>query len=72
MIIFVLGLLVLGLPVAFAMFIAGAIGHIMVVGYMQAIFSIPVVFYENMSRGTIVVVPIFVVMGMFAWKAGLG
>jgi len=71
MTILVLGLLVLGLPVAFAMFIAGAIGHVIVVGPMQAIFSIPVVFYENMSRGTIVVVPIFVLMGMFAWKAGL-
>ena len=71
MILLVLCLLVLGLPVAFAMFIAGAIGHIIVVGYMQAIFSIPVVFYESMSRGTIVVVPIFVLMGMFAWKSGL-
>jgi tripartite ATP-independent transporter DctM subunit len=71
MILLVLCLLVLGLPVAFAMFIAGAIGHIIVVGTMQAIFSIPIVFYENMSRGTIVVVPIFVLMGMFAWKSGL-
>jgi C4-dicarboxylate transporter, DctM subunit len=71
MILLVLCLLVLGLPVAFAMFIAGAIGHILVVGYMQAIFSIPVVFYDNMSRGTIIVVPIFVLMGMFAWKSGL-
>jgi len=71
MIILVFCLLVMGLPVAFAMFIAGAIGHIIVVGTMQAIFSIPVVFYENMSRGTIVVVPIFVLMGMFAWKSGL-
>jgi C4-dicarboxylate transporter DctM subunit len=71
MILLVLCLLVLGLPVAFAMFIAGAIGHILVVGYAQAIFSIPVVFYENMSTGTIIVVPIFVLMGMFAWKSGL-
>lgn len=71
MILLVLCFLVLGLPVAFGMFIAGAIGHILVVGYMQAIFSIPIVFYENMSRGTIVVVPIFVLMGMFAWKSGL-
>ena len=71
MILLVFCLLVLGLPVAFAMFIAGAIGHILVVGYMQAIFSIPIVFYENMSRGVLVVVPIFVLMGMFAWKSGL-
>ncbi|MCX5914900.1 MAG: TRAP transporter large permease [Deltaproteobacteria bacterium] len=71
MILLVFCLLVLGLPVAFAMFIAGAIGHIIVVGYMQAIFSIPIVFYENMSRGVLVVVPIFVLMGMFAWKSGL-
>jgi len=71
MIILVLCLLVLGLPVAYGMFIAGAIGHVLVVGYKQAIFSIPVVFYDNMSRGTIIVVPIFVLMGMFAWKSGL-
>jgi tripartite ATP-independent transporter DctM subunit len=71
MMLLVLCLLVLGLPVAFSMFIAGAIGHIIVVGYMQAIFSIPIVFYENMSRGVLVVVPIFVLMGMFAWKSGL-
>ena len=71
MILLVLGLVVLGLPVAFAMFIAGAIGHFLVVGTMQAIFSIPVVFYDNMSRGTIMVVPLFILMGMFAWKSGL-
>jgi tripartite ATP-independent transporter DctM subunit len=71
MILLVLCLLVLGLPVAFAMFMAGAIGHILVVGYLQAVFSIPVVFYDNMSRGTLIVVPLFVLMGMFAWKAGL-
>lgn len=71
MILLVLCLLVLGLPVAFSMFIAGAIGHILVVGYLQAVFSIPVVFYDNMSRGTLIVVPLFVLMGMFAWKSGL-
>lgn len=71
MIAVLIGFLILGIPVAFAMFIAGAIGHILVVGYKQAVFSIPIVFYDKMSMGTLVVIPLFILMGMFAWKSGL-
>ena len=57
MIAVVIGLLVLGLPVAFAMFIAGAIGLTILVGYQNAILSIPIVFYDKMSMGSLMVVP---------------
>lgn len=70
MIVVVIGLLILGLPVAFAMFIAGAIGHILVVGIDSTINSIPIVFHDRMSMGTLMVVPMFVLMGYFAWKSG--
>lgn len=66
----VVAFIIFGLPVAFAMFIAGALGHIFVVGWERTIFSIPIVFYDKMSWVVLLVVPLFILMGMFAWKSG--
>ncbi|MFC1915957.1 TRAP transporter large permease [Chloroflexota bacterium] len=63
-------LLFTGMPVAFAMFAVGAIGHIMIMGFSSAIFSIPIVFYDKMSNYPMSVIPLFIVMGFLASEAG--
>ena len=70
MILGVIVLLLSGLPVAFAMFIAGAIGHILLVGLNHTIASIPIIFYDKMSTFTLGVIPLFILMGLLASAAG--
>ncbi|MFC1916428.1 TRAP transporter large permease [Chloroflexota bacterium] len=63
-------LIIMGMPVAFAMFIAGALGHILVMDVGGAIASIPIIFYDKMSNYALSVIPLFVVMGFLASEAG--
>lgn len=68
--IFMVVLIIIGMPVAFAMFTAGAIGLILVMGAAGAIASIPVVFYDKMSNYALSVIPLFIVMGFLAAEGG--
>jgi C4-dicarboxylate transporter DctM subunit len=70
MVVGVVLLLFSGLPVAFALFIAGAIGHILVVGFGHMVESIPIVFVDKMSTYSLAVVPLFILMGFFASRSG--
>lgn len=63
-------LILVGSPVAFAMFVAGAVGHILVTGTRVAIASVPAVFYDALSNYALSVVPLFIVMGFLAAEAG--
>lgn len=66
----VIGFVLAGLPVAFAMFIAGAVGHLLVVDAAYMTNSIKVVFYNKMSMYPLSVIPLFILMGLFAFYAG--
>jgi len=66
----VIGFILGGLPVAFALFIAGAAGHFLVAGPAHMINSITVVFYTKMSLYPLSVIPLFILMGLFASEAG--
>jgi len=66
----VIGFVIAGLPVAFAMFIAGAVGHFLVADATYMTNSIKVIFYNKMSLYPLSVIPLFVLMGLFAFRAG--
>jgi len=68
---FLLGLLVTSMPVAFAMIISGVLGFALIVT-PQAAFSMVIAdLYETFSSYSLTVIPLFVMMGQVAFHAGI-
>jgi C4-dicarboxylate transporter, DctM subunit len=61
----------LRMPVGLSMFFFGAIGYVMLVGWHPLINTLNNSTYSRFSSYTLSVVPLFLLMGQFATKAGL-
>jgi|TARA_B100001971_G_scaffold111917_1_gene102963 tripartite ATP-independent transporter DctM subunit len=64
-------LLVLGMPIAFAMGLVGTIGFALLVSFDAAMAQIAQVTYETGLNYGLSVVPLFILMGNFVTRAGL-
>jgi C4-dicarboxylate transporter, DctM subunit len=73
LLLFVVTLLAVALrmPVGLSMFFFGAIGYVMLVGWPPLINTLNNSTYSRFSSYTLSVVPLFLLMGQFATKAGL-
>ena len=69
---FMLILFFLGVPVAFAMGIAGVVGFAVVNGVDPALNLLTQDLYEGLSSYPLSVIPMFVLMGGYAFAAGIG
>ena len=63
--------IMLRMPVGLAMFFLGAVGYVLLVGWDPLINTLNNSTYSRFSSYTLSVVPLFLLMGQFATKAGL-
>lgn len=63
--------IILRMPVGLSMFFFGAVGYVMLVGWHPLINTLNNSTYSRFSSYTLSVVPLFLLMGQFATKAGL-
>ena len=66
-----LSLVALRMPVGLAMFFVGSLGYVLLVGWGPLINTLNNSTYSRFSSYTLSVVPLFLLMGQFATKAGL-
>jgi C4-dicarboxylate transporter, DctM subunit len=66
-----LAVIALRMPVGLAMFFFGGVGYVLLVGWMPLINTLNNSTYSRFSSYTLSVVPLFLLMGQFATKAGL-
>ncbi len=70
----VLGIMILlllgGLPVSFSLLILGIIGYWMIAGPLRTFTIVGIVPYDKVANYTLSVVPLFILMGNFAYGAG--
>lgn len=66
-----LAVIALRMPVGLAMFFVGGVGYILLVGWTPLINTLNNSTYSRFSSYTLSVVPLFLLMGQFATKAGL-
>ena len=66
-----LAAIALRMPVGLAMFFIGAVGYVILVGWSPLINTLNNSTYSRFSNYTLSVVPLFLLMGQFATKAGL-
>ncbi len=66
-----LGLIVLRVPIAFAMGLVGYLGYGLLIGWSPALAMITTVTYETGLSYGLSVVPLFILMGNFVSRAGL-
>lgn len=66
-----LAVIALRMPVGLAMFFVGGVGYILLVGWAPLINTLNNSTYSRFSSYTLSVVPLFLLMGQFATKAGL-
>jgi tripartite ATP-independent transporter DctM subunit len=64
-------LLALGLPIAFTMTIVGFIGLAIVLGVEGALTSLEIIPFTSLSSYLLTVVPMFILMGQFAYHSGI-
>ena len=69
---FMLILFFIGVPVAFSMAIAGVAGFTVIVGVNPAVNLLTQDLYEGLSSYPLSVIPMFVLMGGYAFAAGIG
>ncbi|MEO4001077.1 TRAP transporter large permease [Mesorhizobium sp. CAU 1732] len=62
---------VLGMPVAYALLGAGAIGYAILSGPSQALTQISIVLWDNGTNFLFIAVPLFILMGQLIFHAGL-
>jgi len=62
----------LGMPVAYAMLVVGFVGYFIVAGPTRALANISVTPYSSVAVYTLSVIPLFVLMGNLAYRAGFG
>jgi len=68
---FLLMLFAVGVPVAFAMALAGCVGYCLAMGLSAGLEFLAVEFFQNFASYSLTVVPMFVFMGCVAFEAGL-
>jgi tripartite ATP-independent transporter DctM subunit len=68
---FLLILFILGMPVAFSMAIVGFIGFAYVAGLSPALNLLPQDIFETFSSYPLSVIPMFILMGTFAFASGI-
>ena len=66
-----LGIIMIRVPVGLAMLAMGGIGYTLVAGYEPLLNTLKSSTYERFSSYTLSVVPLFLLMGQFATKAGI-
>lgn len=66
-----LAVIALRMPVGLAMFFVGGVGYILLVGWTPLINTLNNSTYSRFSSYTLSVVPLFLLMGQFATKAGI-
>ena len=66
-----LGVIMIRVPVGLAMLAMGGIGYTLVAGYEPLLNTLKSSTYERFSSYTLSVVPLFLLMGQFATKAGI-
>jgi len=67
----VLGLIALGVPIGMSMAIVGTLGAIWLGGWDQAAYILSNLPFESISGESMVVLPLFIFMGVFAAHSGL-
>jgi tripartite ATP-independent transporter DctM subunit len=65
------GLMMLGMPIAFAMLLAGVLGNAYLLSIGAATHLLATNVWEQFSSYGLSVVPLFVLMGQFAYRAGI-
>lgn len=65
------GLMVLGMPIAFAMMLAGLLGNAYLISTEAATHLLATNVWDQFSSYGLSVVPLFVLMGQFAYRAGM-
>lgn len=65
-------LLFLGLPVSFTLFIVGFLGYYVIAGPTPALGIMGMIPYTKVAVYTFSVIPLFLLMGNLAYKAGFG
>ncbi len=63
-------LLLSGLPVAFGLLLVGAFGYWVLAGPVKTFSMIGIIPFEKISDYTLSVIPLFILMGHFAYQAG--
>ena len=66
-----LAVIALRMPVGLAMFFVGGVGYVLLVGWAPLINTLNNSTYSRFSSYTLSVVPLFLLMGQFATKAGI-
>jgi C4-dicarboxylate transporter DctM subunit len=69
---FILLLVFLNVPVAFALIIVGIFGLVAVVGLETALASIAIISFEQVSHYQLAVIPLFILMGEFVSRGNIG
>jgi C4-dicarboxylate transporter DctM subunit len=69
---FLLLLFALGVPIGFAMAIAGVVGFAYVVNPSAALHLVSSEFFSNLNSYVLSVLPMFILMGSMAYAAGIG
>lgn len=65
-------LLGLGMPVAFAMALVGFVFYVLIAGSLPGLGMLGMIPYSSLSHYTLTVIPLFVLMGNVAFRAGFG
>ena len=65
-----IALLLMGLPVAFGLLLAGAFGYWVLAGPERTFSMIGIIPYEKVAHYTLSVIPLFILMGHLAYQAG--
>jgi len=63
--------LALGMPIGFAMGLAGTLGVVAIIGFEPGMALLGQTAYEEVITQSLSVVPLFVLMGFFATQSGL-
>ncbi len=70
----ILGIMILlllgGLPVSFSLLVLGIVGYWMIAGPLRTFTIVGIVPYDKVANYTLSVVPLFILMGNFAYEAG--
>jgi C4-dicarboxylate transporter, DctM subunit len=66
-----LGLMVVRVPIAIAMFVAGTVGYLMQRGWMPYAFFLNNQVFARFSSYDLTVIPLFILMGHFATQGGI-
>ncbi len=64
-------LVALGVPIAFSMAFVGLVGFGLLVGWAQSINALSIVVYSNTSHFVLACIPLFILMGQFAYRSGM-